>query len=273
MSGVINGESTLALRDEGSEQGAFIRWVLREGSLSADDYKWEMLNRRLPACLRVLRATSVAGARLAVQRSGDNLRAAISALIIGVTSFYRDPAVFECLERKILPDHLATARPALRVWSVGCSDGPELYTIAMLLAERAQAGKLDLLGTDCRRDAIARASLGLYDYDAIKPLPRHLRMKYLRCEASGWRVQEPLRSWTRWQTADALEVVEPGWWDLIACRNVAIYLSASVAARLWHRLAGALRPGGVLMLGKAERPLGVRSLVAAAPCFYRKIEE
>ena len=79
------------------------------------------------------------------------------------------------------------------------------------------------------------------------------------------------RSALRWRVADLLRAPEAGTWDVILCRNTTMYLRAEVAAGLWQKFEALLRPGGVLVLGKAERPAGSRRLQPAGPCVYRRI--
>ncbi len=188
------------------------------------------------------------------------------------------------------------SRPA-RIWSVGCSDGAELYSIALLLSELGVLGRCELLGTDCRPDAIERAREGVYDAAAVGGLPKSMIRRYFRPVeplqsgfnhyappmspyraapsprqvASRWQVAAELRHALRWRTADALTVREPGEWDLILCRNVSIYLQPEATRDLWSRLTSALRPGGVIMLGKAERP-ATRGLAPIGNCLYRRCD-
>jgi chemotaxis methyl-accepting protein methylase len=91
----------------------------------------------------------------------------------------------------------------------------------------------------------------------------------------AWRVRPALRTMLRWRVADVLREHEPGPWDMIFCRNLAMYLRTESMARLWQRLSRALRPGGVLVLGKAERPAGAGAGAGAAltclhPCIFRR---
>ena len=76
----------------------------------------------------------------------------------------------------------------------------------------------------------------------------------------------------RWRTGDVLTLPEPGTWDLVLCRNLAIYLQPEAASGLWRRLGASLRPGGLLALGKAERPTGASDLAAVGPCLYRRTD-
>ena len=250
------------------EEG-FVRWLFEQAGLESSDYKAETLHRRVPACLRALRAGSISDARAMVLRSPANLRTALSAVLIGVTGFFRDASVFDHLSRCILPELTACGTGA-RIWSVGCSDGQELYSIAMLLAEANLLCRCTFLGTDCRADAIAAAGKAIYTSDALRSLPEGMR-KNIACQRAITGVCKIIcATAVQWRSANALALREPGLWDLIVCRNMVIYMTADAASRLWQSLADSLRPGGILMLGKAERTLGVAGLTQIAPCFYRR---
>lgn len=251
------------------EEQECARWLFARAGLNVDDYRAETVKRRLAACLRALRVQAPAEIADAVRRNPRLLNVALSTLMIGVTSFFRDPAVFATLAESVLPELLARSR-SLRVWSVGCSDGAELYSVAMLLAERDVVEDCTLLGTDCRTDAIAAARQARYDPPAVKGLPPDFLRRYLSFDGIAWQMDPLLRMTTQWRVASALTICEPGAWDLILCRNMAIYMQPAATSRLWRALAQCLRQGGVLVLGKAERPLGAACLSAIAPCIYRR---
>jgi chemotaxis methyl-accepting protein methylase len=192
--------------------------------------------------------------------------------LIGVTSFFRDLPVFDLLRDVALPS-LCASQPTIRVASIGCSDGAELYSIAMLLAESGNLARASLVGSDIRADAVAKARRGCYAPDAIQAVPETMRRKYLVLDRSAghWQMSGPIVQRTRWCIADMLKGHNvPGPWDLILCRNVAMYLQPRPADGLWSRLADSLRPGGFLVLGKAERPIGAQRLAAVGPCVYRR---
>src|SRR5262249_21547380 len=143
-----------------------------------------------------------------------------------------------------------------------CSDGAELYSLALVLAELHLLAGSYLLGTDCRPDAINRARQGCFDPEAVKNVPHQLLTRYFRRQNQCWQVVPELRAALRCRTADLLKVQEPGLWDVILCRNTTMYMRAEATSALWERFELALRPGGVLVLGKAERPAGVKRLAA-----------
>jgi chemotaxis methyl-accepting protein methylase len=262
------------------EQASFVRDLFRISGLDAADYRNETILRRLPACLRALHVETVREAAQAVQRQPRLAATALEAILIGVTSFFRDRAIFEDLAERIagLPARRGAVKhdAPLRVWSAGCSDGQELYSLAILLHQRGLLGDdlagAELLGTDCRAPATRRASAGVYDADTVRALPAALLQNYFAPQRDGlWRVRLPLRTRLRWRTADVLVMDEPGAWDVILCRNVAMYLRPDSAARLFERLHRLLRPGGLLVLGKAERPTGsAAGLACVSSCIYRR---
>jgi chemotaxis methyl-accepting protein methylase len=248
--------------------GPFIAWVLHRAGLVVESYRGEPLARRLPACLRALHATTEAGARQILEQRPELLAAAISALLIGVTDFFRDGPVFEALRAQALPALAALHRP-VRVWSAGCSTGAELYSVAILLAE---AGLLEggfLLGSDCRSDAIAHAQASLYTSHDLRKVDPGLRRRHFDAVGGAWRPAEPIRRHLHWKVADLGRHIEAGPWDMILWRNMAIYLQAESAGPVWRGLTSALAPGGVLVVGKAERPPVELPLVCVKRCVYR----
>ncbi len=255
-------------RTEVGPADRFARQVLERSGLGADGYRAEPLRRRTAACLRTLNARSIADATAALDERPDLLPRALSALLIGVTDFFRDAPVFDALRDIVLQDLVGRGGP-LRVWSAGCANGAELYSVAILFEE---AGLLDcsfLLGTDCRADAIASAEAATYDADELRRVG--MRVRHFDAVGNAWRPVERLRRHARWKVADLGRETEDGPWDIILWRNTAIYLTASNARRIFERLVAVLVPGGFLVLGKAERPPADLPLVAAGHCVYRKV--
>ena len=257
----------MGLSPSGPPDG-LLAWVIERAGLDCGAYRHSPLQRRLPACLRALRVHSAAEARRLLEHRPDLLPAAVSSLLIGVTGFFRDVGVFEGLRSEVLPP-LAGRPGPLRVWSAACSTGAELYSVAILLAEAGLLERSFLLGTDCRGDAIDRAKLGLYDAAMLKLVRCATRDRYFVPAGQYWRPVQALRRQVRWKAADLLAGVEPGPWDIILWRNVAIYLKPGPAETIWRRLAAVLAPRGALISGKAERPPADAGLTHAAHCTYR----
>ncbi len=251
------------------DERRFVTWLFAQAGLDAHAYRPETLARRLGACFRALRVTSSLEARQLLERFPAQISVALDVMLVGVTSFFRDPAVFDMLSKLVFPN-LAKPRGGLYVWSAGCSDGAELYSVAMLLQASDLLTKSYLLGTDCREDAIAKAKRGVYVEAALSEVPLELRQRCFTRLDSNYQVARELRNSVRWRVANVLSANEPGLWDVVMFRNTAIYLRTNVIPALWQQLEASLRPGGILVLGKAERPIGATRLQPCGSCLYRK---
>jgi chemotaxis methyl-accepting protein methylase len=192
---------------------------------------------------------------------------ALDSLLIGTTEWFRDPAVFVQLERDILPKLIQRPVPP-RVWSAGCSEGAELYSVAMLLAKLGALEGGRLLGSDCRPAAIERAKRGVYS-PGERVMPATAGGHWQELADGRIAMSHAIRQAVQWEETDLLAPRPLGTWDLILCRNVAIYLEPVAAEALWKRLAEALAPGGFLIVGKAEKPR-LSILRRVAPSIYCK---
>jgi chemotaxis protein methyltransferase CheR len=245
------------------EHGALFRSLCAARGLDATAYRAAAVRRRERACARAVGAFD--GPLLA-----DQVERGLSAVLIGVTSFFRDAAAFAALAAEL--DARADLRGRrLRVLSVGCSDGCELYSAGILLGERGLLDGAMLLGVDCRTQAVARASAGVYQEHVLHAVDAGRRQRWFEPAGDGAvRIRDELVDRATWLVADAFAVRSGSAADLLLCRNLAIYLRADAADVLWHRLVAALRPGGLLLVGKAERPPAAARLERIGPCLYRK---
>jgi len=231
--------------------------VLARAGLDPRHYRAGALHRRTPACQRLLRSTTESDPRV------------LSALLIGFSGFFRDTDVFHTLEHTVLPLLRALDRP-IRILSVGCSSGQELYSLAILLAEQGMLPGAELVGIDCRTDAVHSAREGIFAHALVNDVPAELRARYFIAAANGLRVQDQLRSRTRWQVMDATGAIPPGPWDLILCRNLFIYLQYCTMHAMLTRMTEDLAPQGFLVVGKAERPAVSLGLTTVGRCVYAR---
>jgi chemotaxis protein methyltransferase CheR len=256
------------LLNQSEKSSQLISDLLKRAGLNPGCYRNKALYRRLPACLRSLHADSEACALQILEREPELLAVAMDALLIGVTEFFRDSTIFETLRTEILPQLEAQGRP-LRVWSAGCSNGAELYSVAILLAQTGMLDGCYLLGTDCRFDAIQRARNAIYDLNQLRNIQSPDQAIYFTNAGRNYRPIGLLCRNVHWHVADLLQGIEQGPWDLILWRNMAIYLTAEAAEPVWYGLASSLAPGGALIVGRAERPPAALPLVNQKRCVYR----
>lgn len=190
-------------------------------------------------------------------------RKVVEALLNNETYFFRDRAMFDLLDQRILPE-LAKRRAStgrLSIWSVGCSTGQELLSLAMMLSEQEQrwAGwTFDLVGTDVSESVIEMARKGVYSQFQIqRGLGVAQMLKWFREVPEGWQVDDRLKRMVRFEVRNLLEPA-PGQqrFDLILCRNVLLYFEGPTRARAFERLSGSLSDDGWLMLGAGETVIG-----------------
>jgi len=186
----------------------------------------------------------------------------VDAITTQETLFFRDNSPFEALRHKAIPELIDakanTAFPKrIRIWSAACSTGQEPYSIAMTLCELLpdiDTWDINILATDICNTAITHASLGRYaKHEIERGMTPPMLAKYFTPEPDGWRVGEKLRSLIRFDRQNLLKPFTAlGPFDIIFCRNVAIYFEPDVQRDLFNRLADRLNPYGYLFAGSSE---------------------
>lgn len=188
----------------------------------------------------------------------------VDALLNNETFFFRDHAVFQLLNGPAL-DLLHGARSRqkrLRIWSAGCSTGQEVLSLAIMFAEdrvRWAGWTIDILGTDVSFDAINRAEQGVYSqFEIQRGLPVRQMIHWFDQAGEIWAAKRELKRMVRFRRHNLLDVPapQPGRFDLILCRNVLLYFPSAARSVAFDRLAQAIEPDGVLMLGAGETVIG-----------------
>ncbi|MFT3843255.1 MAG: chemotaxis protein CheB [Myxococcaceae bacterium] len=181
-------------------------------------------------------------------------------LLIGVTSFFRDPAAWESLKKDVLPALIAARQTGgqLRAWVPGCSTGEEAYSLAMAFKEAMEPLKpvknlsLQIFATDLDSDAINFARQALYpDNIAADVSPERLRRYFVK-EERGYRVGKEIREMVVFAPQNVIMAPPFTKLDFLSCRNLLIYLSNELQRKLIPLFHYSLNPGGVLFLGSAE---------------------
>ncbi|CAO3409031.1 CheR family methyltransferase [Azospirillum largimobile] len=223
----------------------------------------ERINRRLPFG----RVTTVAGYLAALEAQGPGgaeYQGLINELAVGETFFFRYIEQFDALRAVAIPECLRRnqATRLLRIWSAGCSIGPEAYTMEILLkqhfADQLEGWQVHIVGTDINGAFLEQARRGAYGDWAVRGLsPETLDACFDRQDRL-WSVKPKYRQWTSFMPFNLVEGAIPsyphgiGHFDIILCRNVMIYFDEATRHRLLGNLHNALADGGWLVVGHAE---------------------
>ncbi len=201
-------------------------------------------------------------------------------LLIHVTSFFRDPKVFEALGQTIIPELIQNfaAQQTLRIWVAGCSTGEEAYSMAMVCRDAIVAVnrsiKLQIFASDVDADAIAVAREGLYPLEIAEAVSKDRLARYFAQEDGGYRIAPSLRGDVVFTVQDLLVNPPFSRMDLVSCRNLLIYLNPEAQANVISLFHFALREGGILILGSSEtvgKAAGRFEVIAKNERFYRHV--
>ncbi len=203
-------------------------------------------------------------------------RAIIDAISTNETLFFRDKGPFDLLQHKILPEIIDRRTPKasqvktpVKIWSAASSTGQELYSIAITIKElvpNLSNFSFTLLGTDISDKAIAQASYGKYNkFEIERGLPKQQLQKYFTSTGNSWKVKDEIRAMVRFKKLNLMtSFTALGKFDIIFCRNVAIYFTLSDRKKLFNKLADSLADDGYLIIGSTE------SLTGICPLFVPK---
>lgn len=231
--------------------------------------KKPLIHSRLSKRLRALKLSDFSEYCSLVNSNADPAEEChlLTALTTNVTQFFREPHHFSYIKDVLGPDLIKRSKAGqpIRFWSAACSTGEEAYCLATTLYDllpNADQRDIRILATDIDPDVIAKAEAGRYPIDQIDQIPQGLRktMVVTDGQSGTFGIAAPIRrmiSFGRLNLISDWPMRKP--FDLIMCRNVAIYFDKETQAQLWQRFADCLRPGGHLMIGHSERLNGPAS--------------
>lgn len=244
---------------ESSEVAQILQRVLGGANVDFGEYKRSTILRRIARRMQICGMAAYGDYIARLDRDPAEIRALAEDLLIVVTEFFRDAAVFDLLAETVIPQLLAEAgeeRP-IRIWVPAVGTGQEAYSIAMLLREAtAQAGReprVQIFATDISPQALERAALGVYAEAEMANVSGERRSAFFtRGDDGCWQVRPEIRNWIVFATHNMLR--DPPFinTNLISCRNALIYLEAPAQNKALSLFHFSLAPGGFLLLGPSE---------------------
>jgi len=229
-------------------------------------YKPATLERRVRRRMLLAHAETVNQYLDFARQNPNEIEHLYSDILIRVTGFFRDPEVFETLQKDIIPELMRSREGdvPLRVWVPGCATGEEVYSLAIAFMEVAGECPVQIFGTDISDAAIERARAGIYPDSAVSGVaPERLRRFFTRLDG-GVRVSQQVRDCCIFARQDLTKDPPFSKLDMISCRNVLIYLGAVLQRRIVSIFHYALRNDGILLLGSSEAMTSYGDLFAMA---------
>ncbi|MCL5961501.1 MAG: protein-glutamate O-methyltransferase CheR [Chloroflexi bacterium] len=280
------GGSPLAGQEAGLDE--VLRLVLEREGIDLRLYRRKTIERRVTSRLQKLRCQSYSEYAARLANDPPESRHLLEHVTMKVSRFFRNARVFARLREEVLPDIIrrSTTGGKLRIWSAGCGNGEEAYSLAILIEEMARQGhqlaEATVWATDIDENALAVARRGVYSETALGETPPDLISTYFISAPArlGLRYEAPdsIRQRVSFSHHDLLsaQAVADGLpFDLVLCRNVLIYFAHPAQERALDLLTSSVTQGGYLCLGEAEQLTRMRQptfeVVDRHARLYRKV--
>ena len=253
----------LSLFMKDAEGVHFLQWCLPKLGLVWPGYRKvrRQVYKRIQRRLEALSLSALADYQRYLETHPDEWTVLDSLCWISISRFYRDKAIFEFLEREVLPSlarqALAQGEPVLRCWSIGCAGGEEPYSLSLLWKLKLQARfptvQLVILATDIDEQAVARARRGRYLPSSLKDLPAGWRAQGFDHTTEDFCIKPEFREPVTLLVQDVRQATPEDTFHLILCRYLTFtYFDVSLQSNILRRFAERLQVGGVLVVGKDE---------------------
>ncbi len=252
------------------ELAVWSRYIHEISGIYLDESKGYLLETRLSGLLRESGTGNLSEFFYKTRSDQTHTlrRKVVEAITTNETSFFRDTAPFDLLRHKLIPElidrrTLSGIKPIpIRIWSAACSTGQEAYSTAMLLKELlGDLTKFDIriLGTDISNKAVAQASYGEYTrLELERGLPQEMLVRHFTASGEKRKVRDEIRALATFRTMNLLEAFTfPSPFDIVFCRNVAIYFTETDKVRMFQNIGKCLAKDGCLIIGATESISGL----------------
>ena len=251
----------------------YVKKKIRElTQFDLDNYGHNQMMRRLDGYISRFKVNNVVQYCKMIERDKNELEKLQKFLTINVSEFFRDSAQYKILQEEVLPALLQN-NLKINIWSAGCSNGAEAYSIAILLDRLSPYRDHRILATDIDKNILSQAVAGgPYKAADIRNVPKALVEKYFTSTDGDMQVINRIRKKVTFKLHDLTRDPFEKNFDLIVCRNVVIYFAVETKRALRKKFLDALKVNGIFFIGATETMLDARDtgFQRLSACFYRK---
>ncbi|HYE30097.1 MAG TPA: CheR family methyltransferase [Methylomirabilota bacterium] len=251
-------QPTLALTDQEAQLNRVFALLRALSGVDFAHYKHSTLKRRILRRMVLRRIPELQDYVGYLQQNPSEVDLLFQDLLINVTSFFRDPSVFQALNKRVFPRIVKQngRNGTMRVWVPGCSTGEEVYSLAIALFEflgkSAHTRSIQLFATDISEAALAKARMGIYPESIVSAVSAERLRRYFQKTEGGYQIAKFIRDCCVFARQNLVEDPPFSKLDLISCRNVLIYLGPILQKKVIPIFHYGLKEGGHLMLGTSE---------------------
>ncbi|CAG0972006.1 Chemotaxis protein methyltransferase [Methanosarcinales archaeon] len=237
--------------------------IKRKIGFNCEDYKQPHLKRRLAVRLRATESKSYRDYAQMLSKSEDEVNKLKETLTVNVTELFRNPETFDSVRNNVLPELIKQKgiNKVIKIWSAGCSNGEEPYSIAIMLNEflghSIKRYNILIQATDIDDDSIAKAETAIFQPKQLEKIGQErINRFFVKKDSNNYQVIDEVKKLVKVKRHDLISGPKFSGFDIIFCRNVTIYFEQSLQEILYMNFYNALNDGGYFVMGKTETLVG-----------------
>jgi chemotaxis protein methyltransferase CheR len=255
-----------------SDYESFKKKVLELTTIDLNAYKERQMKRRIDTLIARNKFTDYDSYVDELKHNQKVFDEFVNYLTINVSEFYRNPHMWDILEKDIFPQLIAMHGNNLKIWSSACSTGDEPYSLVMLLSKQVPLNRIKVIATDIDKQVLEKAKTGIYSAQSISALPEEFKKKYFTQIGSSFKIADEIKRCVEFKSHNLLKDEYPKDCPLIVCRNVVIYFTEEAKREIYEKFYKSLVPGGMLFVGSTEQIIDYKEIGFTSPklFFYEK---
>ncbi|MCX9089698.1 MAG: protein-glutamate O-methyltransferase CheR [Candidatus Methanoperedens sp.] len=237
--------------------------IKRKIGFNCEDYKQPHLKRRLAVRLRATESKSYRDYAQMLSKSEDEVNKLKETLTVNVTELFRNPETFDSVRNNVLPELIKQKgiNKVIKIWSAGCSNGEEPYSIAIMLNEflghSIKRYNILIQATDIDDDSIAKAETAIFQPKQLEKIGQErINRFFVKKDSNNYQVIDEVKKLVKVKRHDLISGPKFSGFDILFCRNVTIYFEQSLQEILYMNFYNALNDGGYFVMGKTETLVG-----------------
>lgn len=240
---------------------SFKKQVLALTTIDLNAYKERQMKRRIDTLISRNKFSDYDSYIKAIKADKKMYEEFVNYLTINVSEFYRNPQLWENLEKEIFPELIKKYGNSIKVWSAACSTGDEPYSLAMLLGKFMPLNRVKIIATDIDSQVLDKAKMGVYGGNSLNSLPDEFKKKYFTSVGgNAYKISDEVKRCVEFKKHDLLRDPYPTGCHLIVCRNVLIYFTEEAKTEIYRKFNKALVQGGILFVGSTEQIMNYKEL-------------
>ena len=252
--------------------------IFMERGLDLSQYREKCLKRRINMRLRATGANTYPEYLAVLRREPSEYERLFDVLTINVTNFFRDKSAYRVIEETVIPELVSSkkrqGKKLIRIWSAGCASGEEPYSMAILfhqvLGKRIGDYLISIYATDIDEKVLEKAKKAEYEADTVSKVDEKILNRYFNHDLK-YSLKEEIKQMVKFRRADLISAKPLTHLDIIVCRNVFIYFTKDLQAKLIEKYYAGLNQDGYLIIGMTEslpgesarlfRPVSIRERI------------